>query len=893
MPGKNWSQVKEVFHEALRRDTAEREIYLEQACEGDVSFRIDVESLLISLAEAENFLEQPVVGEIAKPAAWRLQNGQAISHYKIVEPIGIGGMGEVYLATDTRLNRQVALKILPEQMLADRDRLRRFQREADVVSALNHPNILTIYEFGTEGDIHLFASEFVRGETLRERLSRGHIPVSDALDIAVQITSALNAAHEAGVIHRDIKPENVMIRDDGYVKVLDFGLAKQTESGPSDPNANTRLIVSQPGLIMGTVAYMSPEQVRSMPIDTRTDLFSLGIVLYEMLSGKSPFAGETTTDVIAATLQLEPQPITQANQLVPAELGNVITKLLQKDRNERYQTAKDLLADLKKVQRHHDLNGAGEPINRQKTVQTTEILHSTKTSSDVAGVRRRNRAILVSVLVLLLALAAAGVGYYVWETKINPAGSTVIKSLAVLPLRSLDKDENLLGLGIADAVIRRISQTGELNVRPLSSVRRYLSEDADALTTARQLDADAVLEGNVQRAGDHLRVSVNLLRTSDGISLWADSFDMHTADIFTIQDTVAQQVAARLKLRLDSAQQMRFIKQYTSSSVAYDYYVKGIYNLDQRGYGKNAMPQMEATIDFFKNAIKADPNYALAHAQLAYAYIWTALFIMPDAPEWAERGKDEIRLSQALDSQLAESHLANALLLWSSYEGFQNEAAVRELLAAEQLNPNVGHSDLAATYGHMGLENLAWSELQIALKIDPTSQTTIDTLLTHYFLSERYDEWFDAYKKLHPEGEPSIWYLLGKGRLDDAQKVIEQKSEKAAKDLYLPSAKGVFFALKGDYRSAEAEIPAILNTYSVNDPTRHHATYNVACIYALAGKSSEAVRWLKETATTGYPNYPVFERDPYLNNIRQAPEFIQFMAEMKAQGERYKQEFGS
>ena len=376
MAGKSWAQVKEVFHEALRRDTGEREKFLEQACAGDISFRIEVESLLISLAEAESFLEKPVVGEIKKPSAWRLPNDTEISHYRIIEPIGVGGMGEVYLADDLRLNRKVALKILPEQMLADRDRLRRFQREADVVSALNHPNILTIFEFSTEGDVHLFASEYVKGETLREKLGRGRMGISESLDIAAQVTSALIAAHEAGVVHRDIKPENIMIRDDGYVKVLDFGLAKQTESNQASEYAATRaLLVSQPGLIMGTVAYMSPEQVRARPVDARTDIFSLGVVLYEMLTGSSPFTGETTTDVIAATLQIEPPPVSQLNGRAPAEIDAIVSRALKKDRLERYQTAKEMSVDLKALLKRVSFEEEfGRQVQKTPGTKTTALL---------------------------------------------------------------------------------------------------------------------------------------------------------------------------------------------------------------------------------------------------------------------------------------------------------------------------------------------------------------------------------------------------------------------------------------------------------------------------------------------------------------------------------------
>jgi len=391
MAGKSWAQVKEVFHEALRRDTGDRERFLEEVCAGDISFRIEVESLLISLAEAESFLEQPVVGEVKTPSAWRLPNGTEISHYKIVKPIGVGGMGEVYLADDLSLNRQVALKILPEQMLADRDRLRRFQREADVVSALNHPNILTIFEFGTDGDVHLFASEYVKGETLRDRLKRGRMSISESLDIAVQVTSALIAAHDACVVHRDIKPENIMIRSDGYVKVLDFGLAKQTESNPASEYAATRaLLVSQPGLIMGTVAYMSPEQVRARSVDARTDIFSLGVVLYEMLTGTSPFSGETTTDVIAATLQVEPPPVSQQNRRVPDEIDVIVGHALKKDRLERYQTAEEMAADLKALLKRVSFEEEfGKQPQKAPSTRTTALMPLVESFPSVLRSQRR------------------------------------------------------------------------------------------------------------------------------------------------------------------------------------------------------------------------------------------------------------------------------------------------------------------------------------------------------------------------------------------------------------------------------------------------------------------------------------------------------------------------
>ena len=536
---------------------------------------------------------------------------------------------------------------------------------------------------------------------------------------------------------------------------------------------------------------------------------------------------------------------------------------------------------------------------REEIEDTTEAVNDEARTANVAGystpkltarfhrISSTRRAVIYAAVLIILMLGSVG---YLWQWRqTSVAPQTEIKSLAVLPLKSLDAGENYLGLGIADAVIRRINQTGKLIVRPTSAVRRYLNEDTDALTAARQLNADAVLEGNVQRADDRLRVSVNLLRTSDGVSLWSDSFDMRSADIFTIQDTVAQQVATRLQLQLDPSQQARLMKRYTSNPVAYEYYLKGVYTFDQRVTGTQ---RKEATIDFFKQAIEADPNFALAHAQLAYAYAQKAIFIEPTEAVWAERAKEEINRAEALDPQLAETHLARFQLLYGAYEGYQGEAAVRELFLAQQLNPNVGHAELAYLYLHLGLEDLAARELERASEIDPTSEYAKMMTLLMYELGGKFDE-YAAHRELYHDAYMDAWYFMGTGRLDGAQKTIDEWSTKRPDDIELPPKKALLFALKGDFRAAEASIPAILSSHPVKDPLYHHAAYDIARIYALEGKSVEAVKWLREANATGFQPYPLFERDAFLNRIRNAPEFIQFMAEMKAQNERYRREFAS
>jgi len=508
-------------------------------------------------------------------------------------------------------------------------------------------------------------------------------------------------------------------------------------------------------------------------------------------------------------------------------------------------------------------------------------------------VKTHKRSVMVSLAILLLAVAT-GALIYGWrlKTTATPA-QPQIKSLAVLPLKTLDTNEDYLGVGIADAVIRRISQTGQLTVRPTSAVLKYVKEENDSLTAARQLNADAVLEGTVQRAGDRLRVSVNLLRTSDGASLWADSFDMTAADVFLIQDKVAQQVASRLELRFDSAQQARLNEKYPTDPRAYESYIRGVTSLDERGYGEEDMSQMNDTIDFFKKAIEIDPKYALAHAQLAFAYVWTALFIKPAEAKWVDLARAEIKESTELDPNLAETHIAHALLLWSSYESYQNAEAIRELRIAKQLNPNSGRPELPALYGHVGLDDLAAQELKRAMEINPTSQSLKDLTMILPYLRVDADEWFAARQKLYPTAGRAVpWYFLRKGNLDEAQKAVDERLLRTPDSYDLLMQQALLLALKGDFRSAQERVPGILAKVQLSDESRHHSTYDAACIYALAGKSSEAVKWLKETAATGFPNYPLFERDPFLDRIRQAPEFIQFMAEQKAQWEKYRQEFG-
>ena len=489
-----------------------------------------------------------------------VENGTNIKQYKIISPIGKGGMGEVYLAEDTKLNRKVALKILPAEFAADTDRMSRFVREAQSASALNHPNIITIYEINEVDDLHFISTEYIKGETLNEYLKTRSVQFSAVLDIAIQTASALDEAHAAGIVHRDIKPDNIMIRENGLVKILDFGIAKLTEKQTPEAESEDATAIQSPstsqGMIIGTANYMSPEQSKGKAVDARTDIFSFGVLLYEMIAGHLPFEGETPMETIAAIINKEPKPLSDTQ--IPPEIKKIIGKTLRKDRNERYQTIKDLLIDLKDIKQELDFQDKLEKtVSPDKEAQETQMLKAAATVDEsdqkATGENRNdsftikksnvNKAFVGTLAILLI--SAIGLGYWFY----SKSSIKQIESIAVMPFvnESGNTDAEYLSDGMTETLIGSLSNLPNLKVKARSSVFRYKGKDTNPQTIGKELNVQAILNGRVVQRGDALTLSLELIDAQTENVIWSESYNRKQADLVSLQSEIARDVSANSK----------------------------------------------------------------------------------------------------------------------------------------------------------------------------------------------------------------------------------------------------------------------------------------------------------------------------------------------------------
>ncbi|HKR59866.1 MAG TPA: protein kinase, partial [Pyrinomonadaceae bacterium] len=673
-----------------------------------------------------------------------------MGRYEIRSQIGKGGMGEVYLALDTELDRTVAIKILPADVAADHQRLQRFIQEAKAASALNHPHILTIHEIGTVGDSRYIATEFIDGDTLRRLITSG-MKLEEILEISIQVTSALAAAHSAGIVHRDIKPENVMVRHDGYAKVLDFGLAKlaQPAGVTPDTEAPTKALVNtDAGTVMGTANYMSPEQAKGTSLDARSDLWSVGAVLYEMVTKHLPFAGETPTETVSLILQREPAPLMRYANNVPAELERIVTKALTKDPEGRYQTAKDLLIDLRNLKRKLEVDAEIDrtvPPELRAATSTSggSQGHSTAGNASVAGtaapssaeyivsgIKQHKVAALVALLVLLL--AGVGLGVALYGRRATPA----LDSIAVLPFVNASGDPNMEYLcdGISETLINSLTQLQRIHVVARTSAFRYKGKEADPQTIGRELNVRTVLMGRVRQNGDTINVQVDLVDATTGAQLWGEEYERKLADVLSVKQAISREIIEKLRLRLSGEEQKKLVGG-DSNGEAYQLYLKGRYH-----WNKRSIEGIRKSAEYFNQAIEKDPNYALAYAGLADSWFTGTWYRDVDAREGYEKARAAANRALELDSSLAEPHTTLALIK-GNYD-FDWSGAENEFKLAIKLNPNypTAHQRYSLFLPIFGRFEESVAEARRAQQLDPLSLILNENVGDMLILARRYDE---------------------------------------------------------------------------------------------------------------------------------------------------------
>ena len=857
MNSERLQQIDGIFQSAIDLPPERRREFLDSACANDPALRSEVESLISSLELAGDFIEGSASDVAASLLEGESLRGKQVAQFQVGELLGRGGMGEVYSATD-KMGRRVALKVLASRLVQDRQHVTRFLQEARAVLALNHPNIVTVYDIGEADGIYYIASELIEGETLREALSRVGLELARAVDIAIQVCTALVAAHDKGIVHRDIKPENVMLRGDGYVKVLDFGVAKLTEQFSGTVHAGAAAgedLATVAGLILGTTPYMSPEQARGAHVDARTDVWSCGVVLYEMLGGQSPFSGGGTADVLARILEREPAPLAGRVEGLPEDLQRIVTRALMKNPDDRYATMGEMLADLRSLKQDVEF---GEKI---------KLLRVAGEAARAAGARINRRSVIAAVAVAgALALAAAFL--------VKPLlTSSNIDSVAVLPFDNATGDPGLeyLSDGVTESLINALGQVPDLSVKARSMVFRYKGSEADPQEIATALSVDAVVNGRLERRGDRLMLSLALANGRDGDHLWGERYDSTMTDLVSVQSGMARDIAQRLQSRLSGTAEQKVTQAYTASGEAYQLYLKGRYHIQ-----KVALPEVQTGIQFLEQATAIDPEYALAYVGLADAYRTASAADIPPS-QVVPKAKLAAEKAVQIDGNLASAHTQLGMLaVWYDWDAL---AAERHFKRALELDPDTAEAHLY--YGHLlsnqGRHEEALREAERGLELEPFNlrfnaltgqflvhagraadaitrlQTTIaldpNNFLAHMFIATAYID-----KEMYAEA------------IAESRTAVEKTRRRIS---HVLAILGYALAKSGDVVQARA----VLDELVTASQSRYVSPYAVALLYNALGERDETFAWLERGFVARDHKMNLLKVDPKWNNLHGDPRF--------------------